>query len=88
VKIERIIAGSPAKESGLLSGDIIIKANNEELKEINLMEAVEKIRGKAGTTVSLEIIREGEKEIITKIVTRRKIDIPSVEGKILENTNF
>jgi len=88
VVIERIIAGSPAKESGLLSGDIIIKANNEELKNINLTEAVSKIRWAAGTNVILEIIRAGQKEIISKIVTRRKIDIPSVDGKIIEGTNI
>ena len=86
--IERIIAGSPAKDAGLLSGDIITKVNNEELKNINLTDAVAKIRGKAGTTVSLELIRPGQKEIITKTVTRRKIDIPSVEGKIIEGTNI
>lgn len=87
VIIERIIAGSPAKEAGLLSGDIITKANNEELKDMSLTEAVSKIRGGANTTVTLEIIRVGQKEIITKIVTRRKIDIPSVDGKIIEGTN-
>jgi len=42
--VERIIAGSPAKESGILSGDIIIKANGEELKDIDLTDAVAKIR--------------------------------------------
>lgn len=44
VVVERIIAGSPAKESGILSGDIIIKANGEELKDITLTDAVAKIR--------------------------------------------
>lgn len=88
VIVERIIAGSPAKEAGILSGDIIIKVNNEELKDISLIEAVSKIRGKANTTVSLEIIRPGQKEIITKVITRRKIDIPSVDGKIIEGTNI
>lgn len=88
VIIERIIAGSPAKEAGLASGDIIIKANSEELKDVDLTEAVSKIRGKAGTTVSLEIIREGQKEILTKVVTRRKIDVPSVDGKVVEGTSI
>ena len=88
VAIERIIAGSPAKEAGLLSGDIITKANNEQLQNFTLTEAVSKIRWTAGTTVSLEIIRPGQKEIITKTVTRRKIDIPSVEWKVIEATTI
>jgi len=86
--VERIIAGSPAKEAGLLSGDIITKANNEELKDLSLTEAVSKIRGKANTTVTLEVVRAGQKEIITKVVTRKKIDIPSVDGKVIEGTNI
>jgi len=88
VIIDRIIAGSPAKEAGLLAGDIIAKANNEELKDMNLTNAVSKIRGAANTIVTLEILRPGEKEIITKIVTRKKIDIPSTDGKIIEGTNI
>jgi len=88
VIIDRIIAKSPAKEAGLLSGDIIIKANNEELKNLTITEAVNKIRGKENTTVALEIIRVGQRENLTKIVTRRKIDIPSVDGKIIEGTSI
>ncbi|MFA6090223.1 MAG: S41 family peptidase [Candidatus Gracilibacteria bacterium] len=88
VIVDRIIAKSPAKEAGLLSGDIIIKANNEELKNLTITEAVNKIRGKENTTVVLEIIRVGQTENLTKIVTRRKIDIPSVDGKIIEGTNI
>jgi C-terminal processing protease CtpA/Prc len=38
--------------------------------------------------VTLEIIRVGQKEAITKVVTRKKIDIPSVDGKIIEGTNI
>ena len=86
VIIDRIIAKSPAKEAGLLSGDIIIKANNKELKNLTINEAVNKIRGKANTTVTLEIIRAGQTENIIKVVTRKKIDIPSVDGKIIEGT--
>ena len=88
VIIDRIIAKSPAKDAGLLSGDIIIKANNEELKNLTITEAVNKIRGKENTTVTLEIIRVGQRENLMKIVTRKKIDIPSVDGKIIEGTNI
>ncbi len=88
VIIERIIAGSPAKEAWLLSGDIITKANSEELKSMSLTDAVSKIRGPADTTVTLEIIRPWEKELITKTVTRKKIDIPSVEWKMIDGTSI
>lgn len=84
VIVERLIAGAPAKEAGILSGDIIIKANGLELKNLDLFDAVNKIKWPAGTVVSLDIIRPGEKEIIKKEVIRKKINIPSVDSKILD----
>jgi len=64
-------------------GDIIVKANDIELKDLELSDAVTKIRGPAGSTVTLEILRPGEIEKITKVVTRRKIEVPSVDSKTL-----
>ncbi len=85
VFIDRIIAWSPAKEAWLLSWDIIIKANSIDLKNMTVNEAVSKIRWPAWTVVKLEIIRPWEKENIIKEVTRRKIIIPSVDSKMLDN---
>lgn len=84
VIIDRIIAWSPAKEFWLLAGDIIIKANNIDLKDLSVNDAVGKIRWPAWTKIKLEIIRKWEKEILIKEVTRKKIDIPSVDYKILD----
>lgn len=85
VSVDRLIAWSPAKESWIISWDIIIKANWIELKDLTLNEAVSKIRGTAWTKVKLEIIRAWEKEIIIKEVIRQKINIPSVDSKILDD---
>ncbi|EKE28145.1 MAG: hypothetical protein ACD_3C00088G0006 [uncultured bacterium (gcode 4)] len=85
VSVDRIIAWSPAKEAWILNWDIITKANSEDLKNLTVNDAVSKIRWPAGTVVKLEILRVWEKEIIIKEVTRRKINIPSVESKILDN---
>lgn len=84
VSIERIIAWSPAKDAGLLAWDIIIKANEFELKNLTVSEAVVKIRWQAWTKVILEIIRQWEKEILKKEVIRWKINIPSVDSKIID----
>ncbi|MCD5385255.1 S41 family peptidase [Candidatus Gracilibacteria bacterium] len=88
VKIERLIKGSPAKKSGLKSGDLIIKSNGESLEGLSLFDAVEKIKGPAGTKVLLEILRVGEKNILEIEVIRDKIKIPSVETKKLENNDI
>lgn len=85
VIVERLISGSPAKNAWVLSWDIIIKANGEELKGLSLYEAVGKIKGPAGTKVMLTIIRGWENDIIEKEVTRDKIKIPSVNTEYLDD---
>lgn len=88
VLIDRIIKWSPSKKYWLKSWDIIIKANNVELEELSLYDAVDVIKWKAGTKVLLEILRPGEVNILTIEVIREKIKIPSVESKIFEEQNF
>jgi len=83
VMVEQIVAGSPAKEAGMLAGDVITKANGEELKKLDVADAVSKIKGPSGTKVVLEIIREGETAKMTKEIMRKKITLPSVDGKVL-----
>lgn len=85
VIIERLISWSPAKEAGLLSWDIIIKANGEELKWLSLYDAVSKIKWPAWTKVVLTVIRQWENDIIEKEVIRDKIKIPSVNTEFLED---
>lgn len=88
VKIERILKGSPAEKFGLLNNDIIIEADNEELAELSLFDAVAKIKGPAGTKVVLKILRSWENEALDIEVIRDKIKIPSIEEKYFEEENI
>ncbi len=88
VKIERIIKWSPAKKYWLLKDDIIIKANWEELQDLDLFDSVEKIKWPAWTKVLLEILRAWESDILEIEVIRDKIKIPSIDSKIIEDTNL
>ena len=85
------LEGSPAEKAGVLAGDYIIgikdKAKNIERGTvgISLFDAVDLIRGQAGTPVTLVLTRQGADAPIEVEVTRAKIDVPSViltfEGK-------
>lgn len=83
ILITSTMENSPALESGLKSGDIIVKADNHELMGLSLEEAVSYIKGPEGTYVELEINRDGE--IINFTVVRRKIESPTVIGELLED---
>lgn len=76
---------SPAERSGLLSGDIIYKINGEVAEEMDLVQAITKIRGKKGTTVTLTIIRGKMEKPFDVTIVRDNIDIESVTEEKLKN---
>lgn len=84
VQVERILKGSPAKDAGILAGDILMEANGESLEELDLYDAVDKIKGSAGTTVLLKVLRAGEADFLEISVIRQQIQIPSIESEVFE----
>lgn len=78
------ISGYPAEQAGLKPKDVITEINGEQTYNMTLTEAVQKIRGEAGTSVQLKIVRakEGEKEFN---ITRQDITIASVESEMKAN---
>lgn len=78
------IEGSPAEEAGLKTGDIITKVNGEDCIGMDLSLVANKVKGKEGTTVDIEIQREDE--IINKTITRKTVEIRTVENEILDNS--
>lgn len=76
--------GSPAKEAGIIAGDVLYKINETEYMYENIDEAVKIMRGKPGEKVTLGIIRNG-KETLSVEVIKRKIEISSVTSKLLDD---
>ncbi len=74
---------SPAARADLRNDDAILRIDNLSTKNILPTDAVERIRGKEGTTVTLLVRREGETEPRSVIVTRGIVMIPSVKSRIL-----
>jgi len=78
------IEGTPAEKAGILSGDQILRIDALDTKDMQLDEAVGKIRGKEGTEVKLLIARTGQ-EVKEYQLTRAIIQIKTVSGKMLED---
>ena len=76
------IEGTPGEKAGVKSGDIILKIDGEDATKLNLTEAVEKIRGEEGTSVTLSIQRGEETKDYT--IVRDNIQVHAVSGKMLE----
>lgn len=77
------LPGSPAEAAGMLPGDAIIAVDDEEVIGLDAFTVIAKVRGPAGSSVSITLLREGIPEPFTLEITRYKITIPSVEGEIL-----
>ena len=84
VRITSVISGSPAEDAGLRREDLVIGLNGEDVTGVDPNDVLMDIRGPEGSTVKLTIQRDGEEPFDVDI-TRRKIETPSVEGKMLEN---
>lgn len=76
---------SPAYKAGLLPDDILYKVEGEEVTGKDLSEVVSKMKGKEGTKVNITIIREGVDEPIDFTIVRQKINIPTIEHKMLDD---
>jgi carboxyl-terminal processing protease len=76
------LPNTPAEKAGLLAGDKIISIDGEITERMGIDGAVKRIRGEAGTDVTLSIYREGFTEFKEIVVTRAIIDIPTVETEI------
>jgi carboxyl-terminal processing protease len=74
------IAGFPADKAGIKPKDIIVQIDGNTTTGLTVSQAVDKIRGTKGTTVSLKVVRDSQ-TLDFKIV-RDDISIPSVTSKV------
>jgi carboxyl-terminal processing protease len=80
------IVDTPAYRAGLMSGDRIVKIDDEILRDPDLNEVVEKLRGEPGTKVTLMILR-GQATFKRVTITRAIINVPSItEARMLEDS--
>jgi len=76
------IPGGPSEKLGIMSGDKIVKINNEDVagKKISNQFVLDRLRGKKGTKVTVSIFRKGKKDLFDYTITRDKIPINSIDA--------
>jgi carboxyl-terminal processing protease len=77
------IAGTPAEKAGLKAGDLVLAVDGTSVKGSTIEEQIAKVRGPAGTKVTLTVKR-GEKQLDLAI-TRSEITIQEVETRTLSD---
>jgi carboxyl-terminal processing protease len=76
--------GTPAHKAGLKAGDRILRIEDESTVNMDLSDAVDRLRGEVGTQVRILVEREGDKDDRTFTITRARIEVFKVEGELLE----
>ena len=83
IQVLSTIKGSPAEEAGIQSGDLIVSVDGIEYKADDMTAVSNKIKGEEGTKVTIELLRGSEN--IKYELTRSKVKVNQVEGKVLSN---
>ncbi len=82
-EIVRPIDGQPADLAGLRAGDVLIEVDGQSVLEIDFDEVILMVRGPAGTTVNLKVMREGEPEPLAFSIVRARFEVAVVEYEML-----
>jgi carboxyl-terminal processing protease len=75
------IKGSPAEKAGIKNGDVIEYIDGKASRDISLYDAKQLVDGEAGSTISLRVLRAGEKAQTIKVV-RGSYKVPQAESRI------
>src|SRR5690606_26069486 len=84
IKVIAPIDDTPAQRAGVKAGDLIIRLDDTPVKGMSLNDAVEMMRGKPGTSITLTIAREGLEKPLTLTITRDIVKVRSVRSRMLE----
>ena len=85
IKVISPIDDTPAMRAGILAGDMIIKVDDKDLKDVPINDAVKLMRGEPGTSVEVTILRKKENKPIVLMIQREIIISKGIKTKIFKN---
>jgi carboxyl-terminal processing protease len=88
VKVISPMEDSPADRVGIKPGDYIIKINDKQVKGLNIIEAVNLMRGKVGTSIKITIRREDIDDDLSFTIVRDIIKVREVTSAIKEEIGY
>jgi carboxyl-terminal processing protease len=84
LKVLRVFEGSPAQDAGIRRGDFILGVNGRSLAGVNSEVATSRIKGPAGTAVTLRVFTPGADRDRSVKVKRERIEVPVARGRLVE----
>lgn len=78
IAVRQLVLGGPAQLAGVKAGDIITRIDGKATFGSNFKDMVEhRLRGRAGTSVMIQLRRPGSAQTLTFNLVRRQLEIPS-----------
>jgi len=84
IKVITPIDDTPAQRAGIRTGDLIIRLDDTSVKGMSLSDAIQRMRGKPNTPITLTIVREGVQKPFKVKLMREIIQVRSVKSRLLE----
>ncbi len=84
LKVLRVFDGSPAEDARIRRGDFILGVNGRSIAGVNSEVATSRIKGPAGTSVTLRVFTPGQESDRTVRVKRERIEVPVARGRMVE----
>lgn len=84
VTITKVYRGTPAEEAGLKNNDKLLFVGDIDATSMEVSALVQHIRGEEGTKVHMVVYRESTGEKLEFDVERRNVELPSIEGEMLD----
>jgi carboxyl-terminal processing protease len=86
IKVVTPIDGAPAARAGVLAGDTIVAIDEIPVDAKDLNDTIDRMRGKAGTSVKLTVARHDEPKPLQFTLTRAAVQVHSVHQQLLEQS--
>jgi carboxyl-terminal processing protease len=74
---------SPAREAGLRPGDVILQVDGQDVYGLSLPQLVQHIKGPAGSTVHLKVLRGDPAKTVELDIRRAEVDVPDVAWQMM-----
>ena len=83
VRVVAPLDDTPAQRAGILPGDVVIAVDDVAVDTQNTAITITRMRGRPGTPVSLDVMREGADESLHFALTRAPIYVKTVQAEYL-----
>lgn len=87
VTVIEVVSGGPSEKVGLMAGDRIVSVDGENIAGVGIAneEVMKKLKGDAGTKVTLGIKRANSKKNLKFVVTRGPVPVTTIDSSYLLN---